>query len=249
MGLVVSDSGGQFTPAPEGTHAAICVQMVDLGHQYSRFYDKWRHRIRLTFELTNEDDGSGKHPLVSTEMTASLAERAQLRATLEAWRGRKFTKEELKGFQLKNILGKPCMVTVVHNEQNGRTYANIQAITQLAKGMPAGEAQSEILCFDMDDDPACWDVFERLPEFLREKILQSQEQAPSDDSPPAAAPKVQPARAPSNTTEAARQAFTKGELAEAKRLYYPKEAAADAEFDDEIPFLGGEPDEHQEPAF
>jgi hypothetical protein len=38
-----------------------------------------------------------------------------------AWRGREFTPEELKGFHLKNILGAWCMISVVHNENDGKT--------------------------------------------------------------------------------------------------------------------------------
>jgi hypothetical protein len=69
--------------------------------------------------------GAGKPFTVSKFYTASLGEKANLRADLKNWRGRDFTDEELAGFEAKNILGKPCMLSVVETESEGKTYSNI----------------------------------------------------------------------------------------------------------------------------
>jgi hypothetical protein len=68
--------------------------------------------------------------------TASLFEKANLRKHLESWRGRKFTDDELKEFELENLIEANCQIQVIHNiGNNGIVYANVQAIVPLAKGM------------------------------------------------------------------------------------------------------------------
>ena len=67
--------------------------------------------------------------------TLSLHENAALRRDLQSWRGRAFTETELAGFDLKTVLGVPCMITLVHSPDG--KYANIQAVAGLPKGMEA----------------------------------------------------------------------------------------------------------------
>jgi hypothetical protein len=65
-----------------------------------------------------------------------LSEKSRLRPTLEAWRGRKFTKEELDGFDLEKLIAAPCQIQIVHNiSDEGRIYGNMQAVVPSAKGM------------------------------------------------------------------------------------------------------------------
>ncbi|MHA1379626.1 MAG: hypothetical protein ACTSRG_14730 [Candidatus Helarchaeota archaeon] len=46
----------------------------------------------------------------------SLHAKATMRKFLESWRGKKFTKEELEGFDLQKILGKPCQLQIIHSD-------------------------------------------------------------------------------------------------------------------------------------
>jgi hypothetical protein len=74
--------------------------------------------------------------MVTNRYTLSLNEKATLRKHLEAWRGKLFTPAELEGFDLENLLGANCQLQVIHNlSDQGRTFANIQAIVPLGKGM------------------------------------------------------------------------------------------------------------------
>ena len=95
-----------------------------------------------------------------------------MRRDLEAWRGRAFTEDELAGFDLKNILGKPCMIQVVHKKNGERTYANIKAIMKLHASVPAPEIANEPIYFDMDEEG--WEMkLERLPEWVQNKVKES----------------------------------------------------------------------------
>src|SRR6185295_3766959 len=103
MGYVVKKK--QFTPAPEGLHNAVCVDVVDLGIVDTKFGKK--EQIRLCWELDPATAGTlddGRRFLIQKTYTPSLLEKAALNKDLKAWRGRAFTAEELAGFDLDNVL-------------------------------------------------------------------------------------------------------------------------------------------------
>ncbi|MCI8336953.1 MAG: hypothetical protein HFI72_07365 [Peptococcaceae bacterium] len=177
MSLVVKESGNtEFEIIPEGTFIATCVGLYDIGAQYSEKYDKSTDRVIISWELPEEtyENGAGEElpRIISNTYTASLGEKANLRRDLEAWRGRAFTEDELAGFDLKNILGKPCMIQVVHKKNGERTYANIKAIMKLHASVPAPEIANEPIYFDMDEEG--WEMkLERLPEWVQNKVKES----------------------------------------------------------------------------
>ena len=51
---------------------------------------------------------------ISPRYTASLNVKSVLRRDLSAWRGRDFTQAELEEFNLRNIVGAPCLLQVIH---------------------------------------------------------------------------------------------------------------------------------------
>ena len=133
MSYTVKDPGGDFTPAPQGTHRAVGVDVVDVGMIESKFGA--RQMVRLVWEI-DEQMEDGKRFVVSQLYTPSLHKKAKLRHHLEAWRGREFNEEERRGFELENIIGKPCQLQVVHNTKpDGDTYANVAAVMAMGKGM------------------------------------------------------------------------------------------------------------------
>lgn len=189
MGLVATaEGGGDFTPAPAGTFVARCVQLVDLGTQYSEFYKKAKYKVMLGWELPTEinDEDDGKPFLVWKRYTMSLNEKAILCQHLEAWRGRKFTEAELAAFNLRNILGKPCMITTQHDDSSGkRTYCNVVSVTAMPKGMDCPPQVHPTILFDIGE----WDdaVFETFGDNLKKTIMESPEaKARSAPKPPPA---------------------------------------------------------------
>ena len=172
MGTTAKNSGGDFPKAPVGTHVARCYQVIDLGHQKITWQgaEKWTPKILLTWELCNELMDDGKPFAVSNRYTLSLAETSQLRPALESWRGKPFTEEESKGFDVKNVLGAYCMLGVVHNTTNGKTYANVSAILPVPKGMAKPPAVNLPLHFDLDRDDVAI-----LPEWIQGVVKKSRE--------------------------------------------------------------------------
>lgn len=172
MCALLATEGSTRTPAPEGAHLAVCIQIVDMGIQHSEFYGKDSHKVLFGWELPDEPnpEDNDKPFLVWKRYTLSLSDKANLRKDLESWRGRKFSAEELKGFDLKNVLGKPCQLQVVHNEGK---YANVASIMAVMKGTKVPPPVNPLVYFDISE----WDedVFKSLGDNLRNKIMESKE--------------------------------------------------------------------------
>jgi hypothetical protein len=198
MALIAKESGGgEFTPVPQGMHLARCYRVIDLGTQETTYLGTVKHlpKVMLQFEVHGEDD-EGKaivtaknEPMsISKNFTLSLAEKATLRKDLQTWRGREFTADELRGFELKNVLGAWAMVSVIKAMgNNGKEYTNIAAIMSVPPaikkaGMPEGH--NDLKMFSIDEPDMV--LFEGFSNGLKEKIGKSPEwQARGGTSAPA----------------------------------------------------------------
>jgi hypothetical protein len=135
--MVVKEPESNFIPAPAGAHSAVCVDEIDLGYLPNHFDPESDDvlTVRLVWQIA-EDMKDGKPFLIKKDYRASLHERAGLRKDLESWRGQPFTSAELVGFDLENIVGAPCMLSVIHKTgSKGGTFANVASIMPLPKGM------------------------------------------------------------------------------------------------------------------
>lgn len=176
MALTVSaESSGTFELPPPGAVAARCNRVIDLGSQESSYEGKVKlqRKILLSWELA-ETRTDGSPFTISRRFGLSLHEHAALRAFLQAWRGRPFTDEELAGFDLRALIGAPCLLNIAHTSRNGRDYANILSISPLPKGMSAPELAAPAVLFDIDD-PDAPDTLETLSEGLQNTITASPE--------------------------------------------------------------------------
>lgn len=164
--------GGEFEQAPVGTHVARCFRLIDLGTQHGEYQGKpiTRKQVLVSWELPGESMSDGRPFAVSYFYTNSLNEKATLRHHLEAWRGRSFNETELQGFDLENVLGKPCMVTVTLND---RGKAKVSAVTGLPKGIVCPPAKNDQFSFWIDEwNDACW---EKIPKGIQDMIRKSDE--------------------------------------------------------------------------
>lgn len=167
MGLIAKDGGNKdFETTPSGTHLAICYLLADLGQQETNFGMK--PKIVIGWELPFEKMADGRPFGCSKMYTLSLNEKANLRHDLEAWRSKKFTDDELQGFDIRAVLGKPCQVTIVHDTKDGKTYSNVAGVAAVARGMTVPERHNDLVSFDMDDPDR--KGYEKLPEWMRKKI-------------------------------------------------------------------------------
>ncbi len=179
MGLTARDKGGtDFQPIPEDLHLAICYGIFDIGTQFNEKWDKSSHQVILVWELPDcrgEFERDGKRVnlprAISKTYTLSLHEKATLRKDLESWRGKKFSEDELKGFDLKKLLGAACQIQVLHNKIGDKLFTNIATITKAPAGTkPYPENAPTFFSFeDGMEIPAS------TPKWIADKIRASEE--------------------------------------------------------------------------
>jgi hypothetical protein len=183
MTLKLSEST-DFQLPEAGLVGAICTGVIDLGVQMTGFGEK--AQILLTWEL-GELMGDGRPFTISRQFTASLHRQSALRPFLETWRGSPFTKEQLQGFDLQDMLGKACQILVQHqpSSDGSKTFANVASALPLAKDAKPIEPQNELIYFDMENPDMAAKA--KLPEWIQKKI----DGAIKPQKPLATAPKAE----------------------------------------------------------
>lgn len=179
MALTAKDKGsGDFTPIPEDLHLAVCYGIWDIGTQFSERWEKSVHKVVIVWEIPGcrgefERDGHIKDlpRAISKRYRISLHKKADLRKDLESWRGKKFTDEELKGFDLKKLLGVPCQIQVLHNKVDEKVYANIAAITKAPTGTKL-IAENPLTFFSFEEGG---DMPTGTPEWIMDLIRHAEE--------------------------------------------------------------------------
>jgi len=161
-----------------GTYPARLVRVIDLGLQARKPYKGQEkppaYMVSLTYELLdvfmldaegNEDETK---PRWISEDIAIHHPSADL--AISTKRAKALDPENDQGYDLSAMVGAPCMITVVHKESKGKTYANIGNVTTMrAKdAAKAPELVNEPLVFDLDQPTL--EKFNEVPQWLQEKI-------------------------------------------------------------------------------
>jgi hypothetical protein len=166
-------------------YLARCYRIVDLGTQKSEYLGQIKNlpKVMLQFEVHGEDDAGkalvtakGEPMSISKNFTLSLAEKATLRKDLQTWRGKEFTADELKGFQIDNVLGAWAMIAITKAMgNNGKEYTNIANINSVPKVMKANLPEGHNKCATFYIESPDMELFETFSDNLRAKIEQSPE--------------------------------------------------------------------------
>jgi len=180
--MIIKKSANVTPPIAEGTYHAICYGVVDLGTQsveypYKSGQYKNTRQIRIYWEIPElriqlEKNGNKVDlpKVISRTYTNSLDEKSNLFKNLTSWRGKSFTDEELRGFEVYTILGANCLLQIMHNK-NG--YAGVSNVTPIIKGMEKKKPENPILKYDMSCDGFV--LSDSLYDKLKETIMKSTE--------------------------------------------------------------------------
>lgn len=176
-----ANTGGDFEQPPEGTHIAVCYRLIDLGTQQVEWQGQIKRQRKIMFswelpdELMTEGEHAGKPFSVHQRYTFSSSDKARMRHDLEAWRGKPFQDSDFGpgGFDIKNVLGKGCLLQIIHANKADKTYANIAAVVKLPKGTQAPAPSNTLTYFTLENfSPG---VFGTLSEGIRGVIMKSPE--------------------------------------------------------------------------
>ena len=167
--LAESESANYSLPA-QGTHLARCIMVCDLGYQKTTFGPKLQ--VRVAFELLKSTyetgEGEVKPHVIGQNYTNSSYEKSNLMKHLSSWLGDEVTRAGTDEFDLLMVVGRPCMVNVIHNQSGDKTYANIASVVALPEGVECPEAVNELIQYSTEDHD---DIqFSKLPDWLKEKV-------------------------------------------------------------------------------
>ena len=187
MSLIArAGESSSFTPVPPGMHLARCYRIVDLGTQKSEYMGTVKHlsKVMLQFEVHSEDEAGnplmtprGEPMTISKNYTVSLSEMSTLRKDLTTWRGRDFTADELRGFELAKVLDQWAMISVTKSVgSNGKEYTNIANINPVPSnikkaGLPEPHNKPQLFSIDEPD----MEMFDTFSDSLQNKISSSPE--------------------------------------------------------------------------
>ena len=205
MSLIVKERGGaEKEPIPTGAYVAVCYGIIDLGTHPNPTFGNEAHKVLVQWEIPEvrgefERDGQkvSLPRAISKRYTLSLNEKANLRKDLESWRGRRFTSQELSGFDLKAILGTSCQIQIVHEtgKTDGRTFAAVGAIMALPRGLKSPKPENPLVFFSFEDAGAKPELPPDLPEWVSKIVMESREWRESGAMPAIAIPSQVPATA------------------------------------------------------
>lgn len=143
--VTVKDTSQSFTPAPEGQHLAVAVDVIDLGERVETYQGadpQLRHKVAIVYQIDETNPDTGKRFEIAVEKTASFHARSGLRKWVESWRGKAYSDEEAKtkGAPLHKMVGVNGLIVVEHRtSQKGRVYGLASNITPKPKSMNAIE--------------------------------------------------------------------------------------------------------------
>ena len=151
---------------------AVCTLVADVGLQPgSKLFPDPKIRVFLRFEVPSErieyekDGVETEGPaVIYHNWSASMNAKANMRKAIESWRGAKFTDAEAEQFDVRKLLGRTCLLQVVHSDDG--KYANVANIMAPPKGTKPLAPEGKTLYYGPDDDSQ----YDALPAFLRKKI-------------------------------------------------------------------------------
>jgi hypothetical protein len=97
-----------------------------------------RDQVALIFALSACKRDGTSHQVVGMYV-ASTSDKANLGKHLATWRGKPFTPEEAKRFDLDSVVNVPCLLMLSEkpNADKSKVYTRIEAISKLPQGMQA----------------------------------------------------------------------------------------------------------------
>ena len=131
MPIIVRGSTGNTNPAPAGVHAAVLVDVIDLGERTTPWGKKLT--VELLFQVGEVDPDTNERFIVRAMCTASLHEKSRLAQLMAGLLGRTITDDERAGgLDIEKLVGRGCQLLVSHGTgKRGGTFANVDACIPL----------------------------------------------------------------------------------------------------------------------
>ena len=183
MAIIAKNSKGtQVDPIEAGSFVARIYLMIHIGTVVG-FQGKLQNKVRIGFELPTErhtfDEKKGEQArVISQDFTLSFNEKATLRKVITACDPKALELDDdglMEEFDVESLIGKALLITVAHKAKaDGKgEFAFIENVTAIPKGMTCPPAENAVQVISYDN----WneDVFQKLPDFIKEKMESTDE--------------------------------------------------------------------------
>lgn len=178
MSMIARDNGGISIPALEdGVYMAVCCGLIDIGMQKSEQFKTESRKMMIQWQVIGQDfeyNGQMTPRKLQKQYGYSLGNKSNLKKDLEAWRGKAFTEEELKGFDLGNILNVPCQLQILNKERVGKSnYNDIAGIMALPKGIAVPKlTDHELIMLDLEDSNT-FQYIHKVQNWIQDRVKQA----------------------------------------------------------------------------
>lgn len=169
-----------FPPVDAGTFQGVCYSVIDLGTQHTTYEGQEgdKAQVLITWEIPELRIKINDQDLpraISKRYTNSLGKKATLFQHLESWRGKAFTKDELNGFDVVDVLGANSLLAILNNtNKDGEVRARVSSVMHLPKGMPILKAENPLVSYSIDRD-GIDGIPAGVPSWIQDIIKQSME--------------------------------------------------------------------------
>jgi len=215
--------GGNFDSfkVEAGSYPARLVWLIMTGTIESEWKGTKKKKRELIFgfelpteRLPQDHPRAGEPAFISKSMTYHMGEQSNMRAFINQWRGLALTEEEAGKFDISTMIGKPAVLTVVHNvgtKDPSKTYANIGSIQsegsqkKMMPGFAVPPQENPSIYFSVDwlttPEGAAYSIpiFNALSAYVQGKIMLSDEWKAYTLCPHYIAPVVKDQAQPKNT--------------------------------------------------
>jgi hypothetical protein len=109
---------------------------------------------------------------IGRRFTVSMGRKSNLRKFVEGWQGHFATDAIADAFALRSLLGKTCMVQVIHTVgADGRTYGNLDAAVPVPVSLDVSAIKQSHASFFYEVGTSDEDALSALPAWLQKLVV------------------------------------------------------------------------------
>lgn len=163
----VSQSTGDYEKIKPGTYPAVCVGVWDLGLQKTVWQGQEKQQYKLLIAwMLGEKNSKGESFFITKKYTNSLSEKAYLRKDLSGWFGKDMSKDEAGSYDLEDLIGKQCILSIKQSD-DGR-YTNVNSVSAPMNGVSVKNDEEIPLWIKAQVNKARESAIQEVPQQLKQ---------------------------------------------------------------------------------
>lgn len=175
MSLVISEeqSESKYPTIPLGVSKARCVSVIDLGTQENNWQGEisWKRQVLFEWEVPEHTNNNSEPLTISKFYNVSFFEKSNLSKDLTSWKGKPFSPQEKKQFNMGDMLGQTCQIQIMEKDNGKQQIVSIMPLKE-----PMTEQYHKSKLFSIEDyQNDRKEVFNQIREGIRNIILRSKE--------------------------------------------------------------------------